>query len=142
MKRRLWLILIGGTVIEFSREYFEPRLQALPSAPAGWTRAADGTLDPTLRGLEEWPATWTATKAWRISYSGTPPITLSLYAMPWSPGSAWDAIQRWRPAPGRMAFAKGRYFGVAASPGADPSTLLRFVRGVIATLPPGAETIR
>jgi hypothetical protein len=41
-----------------------------------------------------------------------------------------------------MAFSKGRYFGVAVSHGADEATLIRFVHGVMATLPRGAETIR
>lgn len=50
MKRRLWLVLIAGAVIELSRGYFEPQLQALPSAPAGWTRTADGTLGRSVPG--------------------------------------------------------------------------------------------
>lgn len=62
--------------------------------------------------------------------------------MPYSPGSAWDAIQEWRPVQGAMAFAKGRYFGVAVSPDADRTTLGRFVRGVTATFPRASETIR
>lgn len=81
-------------------------------------------------------------KAWRAEYSGTPPVTLTLYAMPWSPGSAWDAIQEWRPVAGAMAFAKGRYFGVAVSHGVDQASLRRFVQGVTATLPPGGVSIR
>jgi len=106
MKRRLLLVLIGGAVIELSRGYFTPQLEALPAAPAGWTRVAETPLDPLPEGLDEWPGTWRALKAWRASYSGSESITLSLYAMPWSPGNAWDAIQRWRPRPGQVAFCQ------------------------------------
>lgn len=140
--KKLWPILIAVAVIEFTRGFFTPQLQALPSAPAGWTRVAQTAADPIPREIESWPATWRAANAMRATYTGAPPITLSLYAMPWSPGSAWDAIQRWRPVPGAMAFAKGRYFGVATAQGADQATLMRFVQGVLATLPQGGETIR
>jgi hypothetical protein len=140
--KRLWLVVIAAIVIELSRGYFTPPLEALPSAPAGWARVAQTAFNPVPHELQEWPETSHAVKAWRATYSGTSPITLTLYAMPWSPGSAWDAIQRWRPVPGAMAFAKSRYFGVAVSPGADQATLKRFVQGVLATLPRGAETIR
>ncbi len=140
--KRLWLVLVAGIVIESTRGYLTPPLEALPAAVAGWTRATETALDPVPRDMHEWPATWRAEKAWRATYSGEAPMELKLYAMPWSPGSAWDAIQRWRPAPGAMAFAKGRYFCVTISPGADQATLKRFVQGVLATLPRGAETIR
>ena len=137
--KRLWIILLAGIVIELSRGYFTPALQALPQAPAGWTRVTETALDPIPH---EWSETSHALKAWRATYSGTSQMTLTLYAMPWSPGSAWDAIQKWRPVPGAMAFSKGRYFGVAVSQGADEAALKRFVQGVMATLPRGGETIR
>ena len=140
--KRLWIVLVLGVVIELSRGYFTPRLEALPAKPDGWTLVTQTALDPVPAELKTWPERSRAVKVWRSTYNGTSPITITLYAMPWSPGSAWDAIQKWRPAPGTMAFAKGRYFGVAVSPGADQATLRRFVQTVTATLPPGAETIR
>jgi len=140
--KRLWIVLIAAIAIELSRGYFPPPVEALPEAPAGWTLVAQTALSPVPQDVQESPETSHAVKAWRASYSGVSPITLTLYAMPWSPGSAWDAIQRWRPAPGAMAFAKGRYFGVAVSPGADPATLKRFVQDVMATLPRGGEAVR
>jgi len=140
--KRLWIVLVLAAVIELSRGYFTPRLEALPAASDGWTLVAQAALAPVPADLQTWPETSRAVKAWRGTYSGASPITITLYAMPWSPGNAWDAIQRWRPAPGTMAFAKGRYFGVAVSPGADQATLRRFVQNFTAMLPPGAETIR
>jgi hypothetical protein len=137
--KRLWIVFLAGIAIELTQGYFPPGLQALPQAPAGWTRVTETALDPIS---QEWPETSHAAKAWRATYSGTSQITLTLYAMPWSPGSAWDAIQSWRPVPGAMAFSKGRHFGVAVSQGADRATLKRFVQGVTATLPRGAETVR
>ena len=137
--KRLWIVILAGIAIELTQGYFPPALQAPPLAPAGWTRVTQTALEPIPH---EWPETSHAVKAWRATYSGISEITLTLYAMPWSPGSAWDAIQRWRPVPGAMAFSKGRYFGVAASQGADEAALKRFVQAVLATLPRGAETIR
>jgi hypothetical protein len=137
--KRLWIVFLAGTVIELTQGYFPPGLQALPQAPAGWTRVTETALDPIPL---EWPETSHAVKAWRATYSGTSQIRLTLYAMPWSPGNAWDAIQKWRPVPGMMAFSKGRYFGVAASQGADQAALKRFVQGVMATLHRGGEAIR
>jgi hypothetical protein len=142
--RRLWIVLIAAVLIESTRGYFTPALQAVPQTPAGWTRVTQTALDPIPH---EWPETSHAVEAWRATYSATsqiktPQITLTIYAMPWSPGSAWDAIQRWRPVPGTIAFSKGRYFGVAVSQEADRATLKRFVEGVMATLPPGGESIQ
>lgn len=129
--KRTWVILLAAALIELTRGFFPPALQALPQSPAEWTRVTQTALDPGRAG-----------KAWRATYTGTSEITLTLYATPWPPGNSWDAIQRWRPAPGTMAFAKGRYFGAATSPGADQGELKRFVEGVTATLPRGAVSIR
>ena len=42
-------------------------------------------------------------------------------------GSAFDAFQKWTPAQsGKLAFYRGRYFGVVESPGAGRATLDRF----------------
>lgn len=89
--KRLWIILFTGVAIGFSQNYLTPALQALPEAPAGWTRVTETALNPIPH---EWPETSHAQKAWRATYSGKSQVTLTLYTMPWSPGSAWDAIQR------------------------------------------------
>jgi len=94
--RRLWIVLIAGVVIELSRGYFTPRLEALPAASDGWTLVAQTTLDPVPAELRTSPETSRAVKAWRGTYSGTSPMTITLYAM-----------------------QKARYFRVAVSPGAD-----------------------
>jgi len=140
--KRLWMVLALGMVIELSRGYFTPRLEALPVTSDGWTLVTQTALDPVPAELKTSAETSRAVKAWRGTYSGTSHVTITLYAMPWSPGNAWDAIQRWQPSPGTMAFAKGRYFGVAVSPGTDQATLKGFVQNFAAGLPPGAETIR
>ena len=140
--KRVWIILVAGAIIELSRGYFTPRLKALPAKPDGWTLVTQTAADPVPAELKTGPETSRAVKAWRATYNGPSLITITLYAMPWSPGSAWDAIQKWRPASGTMAFAKGRYFGVAVSPDADQATLKRFMQMVTSALPPGAETIR
>jgi hypothetical protein len=124
-----WLLPVATVLIEASQGLFAPQLMALPPAAAEWKLAEQAAIKPS-RGL----------KAWRATYEGLPPITLTLYLMPWSPGSAWDAIQEWRTVPGAMAFAKGRYFGVAQSPGAGQDDLKRFVQGVTAALPSGSVT--
>jgi hypothetical protein len=140
--KRLWIVLVAGVAIELSRGYFTPRLEALPIAADGWSRENQTAFDPVPPEIELWPETAHAVKAWKATYRGVAPVTFTLFALPWSPGSAWDAIQRWRPAPGTRAFAKGRYFGVVESPGADQETLKRFIDNVLTGLPAGAETVR
>jgi len=140
--KRLWIVLIAGIAIELSRGYFTPRLEALPITADGWSRESQIAFDPVPPEIERWPETSRAVKAWKATYRGVAPVTLTLFALPWSPGSAWDAIQRWRPAPGTRAFAKGRYFGVAESPAADQETLKRFIDNFLAGLPAGAATVR
>ncbi len=140
--KAFWLVVVGAAVIELSHGLFVAQLKALPPAPAGWKLVEQGTLNPSPREKPAWSGTSGALKAWRATYAGTPPMKLTLYRMPWSPGSAWDAIQEWRPRPGAMAFAKGSYFGVAESAGADQQTLRRFAQGVTAALPPGSETFQ
>lgn len=140
--KALWLIPMAAMAIEASNGLFAPQLNALPTAAAEWKLVEQTVIKPSSREQPAWSGTSGALKALRGTYSGAPPITLTLYLLPWSPGSAWDAIQQWRRLPGAMAFAQGRYFGVAQSPGADQGTLRRFVQGVTATLPPGGETFQ
>jgi hypothetical protein len=53
-------------------------------------------------------------------------MTLTVYDLPQWGGGAFDAWQKWQTQPGKMAFFKGRYFGVVESPAADLKTLDRF----------------
>jgi hypothetical protein len=140
--KALWLIPIAAVAIEASNGLFAPQLKALPPTAAEWKLVEQTALKPSSREQPAWGGTSGALKALRGTYSGAPSITLTLYLLPWSPGSAWDAIQQWHRLPGAMAFAKGRYFGVAQSPNADQGTLRRFVQGVTAALPPGSETFQ
>ena|ERR1700733_12544744 len=145
--KALWLLLVGAVVIELSHGLFAPRLNGLPPAPAEWKLVGQTVLQSSSPEVKVWNGTSGALKVWRASYggnppAGNPPMMLAVYQMPWSPGSAWDAIQEWRTHPGAMAFAKGSYSGVAESPGADQRTLKRFVQAVTRALPPGSETFQ
>jgi hypothetical protein len=67
-------------------------------------------------------------------------MRLTLFYMPGWPGAtAFDALQKWQILPGKMAFYKGRYFGVVESPKADRNALNRFTIAVESTLPAGGE---
>ncbi len=64
---------------------------------------------------------------------------MTVYEMP---RGGFDAIQQWSVTPGKMAFLKAGYFGVAESPGASQVELARFVHGVEMALPAGNEVLR
>lgn len=142
MKRRLWHVLIGAALIALFSGSFAPRLQALPTASAEWTLADQALLKPVPPELKTWRGTASAMRAWRATYRGTPAMTLTLYEMPRWPGGAFDALQQWRPQPGKMAFMKGTYFGVAESPDANQGVLTRFVHGIATAIPGRDETVR
>jgi hypothetical protein len=71
---------------------------------------------------------------WIARYQGQPDITLDLSEMS-STTAAFSAVQNWRPEPGKLAFYKGRFFGMAQSPAADQRTLNAFVTAFEKTLP-------
>jgi hypothetical protein len=123
-------------------------LAACSNAPVSVTlpqKAADATLAALAGPVASVPAGWTpwrgtpgAARAWRATYTGPPDIVLTLLEMPTS-AKAFDAFQMWQTQAGRMAFYKGRFFGVAESPGADMQALNRFLLQIEAVLPPGDE---
>lgn len=124
MTRRWWLMLtIAGAGCGPAREDSAP---ALPAQNGRWTLAGVATPVPDRVGA--------AKAAWRATYAGTPPVTLTVYGMP-SETNAFDALQRWRPAPGKLAFYKGRYFCIAESDGAAFPDLNAFTTGLQASLP-------
>jgi len=95
---------------------------------------------PVPAELRIWSGTTHARRACRAEYDGLPPMSLTIYYMPGWPGAtAFDALQRWRIQPGKMAFYKGPYFGVVESPQAGRNALNRFTVAVVSTLPGGAE---
>ena len=67
-------------------------------------------------------------------YDGTPPIQVHLEQKS-SQTTAFSAVQSWRPEPNKLAFYRGRIFGIVESPGADLRTLNRFVTAFEKTLP-------
>jgi hypothetical protein len=71
---------------------------------------------------------------WTAVYQGQPEMRLELRRM--SSGTmAFSAVQSWRAEAGKLAFYRGRYFGIASSPGADHATLNRFVAAVEKGIP-------
>jgi hypothetical protein len=94
-----------------------------PSAPALPKQAARWTLDSDAHPVAD--RVGAATTAWRWTFSGTPSMRLTGYAMP-SETSAFDALQKWRAEPGKLAFYYGRYFYLAESPGAGFKDLNEF----------------
>ena len=129
MKRFLHILIVAA-VVGLADLVFIPQSYSLPPAPAGWKLASHAVYKPVPAEFKQWRGTEGALRLWRAAYEGDPPIVLSLYQMPWSPGGAWDAIQKWRPQPGKLAFAKNHYFGVAEATNASPETLKRFVDSV------------
>jgi hypothetical protein len=141
--RRVWQIAIAVAVVGlFSGERFcaEEHALALPSDPAGWKLTAPQTcVKPVPADWRVWRGTAGAARACRAEYTGSPPMSLTIYDMPNEFASAFDAAQKWQPQPGKMAFFKGRYFGTVESPAADRFALERFVLAVESTLPAGNE---
>jgi hypothetical protein len=121
---------------------FSTQLQALPVSAAEWRLANQAVLKPVPPEWKMFRSGAYARKAWRGDYVGEPPLTVTIYEMPRYPAAGWSAIQQWRVQPGKMAFFKGGYFGIAESPRASSSELLRFVNAVCGALPAGNATIR
>ena len=67
-------------------------------------------------------------------YQGTPTITVELTEKS-STTIAFSTVQDWRPTSGKLAFYKGRFFGIAQSPTAGQRTLNKFVTAFEASLP-------
>jgi hypothetical protein len=69
-------------------------------------------------------------------YEGPARIDVTIYEMG-SPASAFELIQKWRSAEGRMAFYRDRYFGVVSAPQAGRGTLAAFTQSLERSLNPG-----
>lgn len=140
--KRLLQMLILMALVGLAPLLFIPRLYSLPPAPAEWKLATQAAYKPVPAEFKNWRGTEGALRVWRATYAGDPPIVFTVYEMPWSPGSAWDAIQKWRPQAGKLAFSKGNYFGVAEAANASLETLKRFVQSATADLPGRSENLR
>jgi hypothetical protein len=110
--------------------YVHPSV-SLPTGAGGWSlAAAQDCAKPVPAQLQIWRGISGASRVCRGVYRGSPEMTLTIYDLPrWGAG-AFDAWQKWQAQPGKMAFYKGRYFGVVESPGADMSTLDRFTTAI------------
>jgi len=145
LKRVSHVLLLGGALAVFSeqRSCAAPSL-ALPPTAAGWSMASPAhCAKPEPGELARWRGTGGARQVCSVAYTGSPGMIVAVYDMPESPGAtAFDAMQKWDRQPGKMAFFKGRYFGVVeSSPEADTETLSRFIIALEAAIPPasGAE---
>lgn len=103
-----------------------------PEGPPEFPRyAGDWTLES---GPDHTEAIAGAEGAWTGRYGGKPAMRLTICKMPSQTG-AFDAVQRWRAEPGKLAFYQGPYFGVAEAREADHATLNRFAAAIRAALP-------
>ena len=144
--KRLWHVVILGAAIAVSSEQRScaaPSL-ALPSNAAEWNLAApQNCVKPTPADLRIWRGTAGARRVCRAEYGNSLEMKLTIFDMPGWPGAtAFDAFQKWQTQPRKMAFYKGRCFGVVESPTADRNPLDRFTIAVEASLPPGDEARR
>jgi hypothetical protein len=141
--KRFWYLLFFGITISLCSEqrWFATSKVTLPQLAGDWKIEAPPTCArPVPANLRPWRGTAGALQVCSAKYSGSPEMTFTIYDMPESVGAtAFDAFQKWQRLTGKMAFYKGRYFGVVESPRADLNTLNRFAAAVVATLPPGAE---
>ena len=133
------LTLVIGCGPVFGLLFPRHELKGLPVAAAEWRLADQKILSPVPAELKNFRSGEWARKAWRGDYACARPMTVTVYGMP---AGGFDAIQQWRVTPGKMAFLKGGYFGIAESPGASQGELARFVRGVEAALPRGNDLLR
>jgi hypothetical protein len=109
-----------------------------PATAAEWKLAVRAVCGNTSAPHSQfWRGTSQARRVCQAEYAGSPSMRLTLFEMPeWAGATAFDAFQKWRPSqPGKMAFYKGRYFGVVESPQAGRAALDRFVVAVENTLP-------
>ena len=139
-KRASQVVLLGAALAVFSeqRSCAKPG-PALPLTVAGWNMASPAQCAKPQQGdLGGWRGTAGARQVCRAHYGGSPEMRLTLYGMPeWPGATAFDAMQNWDRQPGKMAFYKGRFFGVVeSSPEADMATLSRFIIALEAALPP------
>src|SRR5271157_2505617 len=129
-KRLVYVMVIGSAIgiLSEQRSCASPAL-TLPATVAEWKLAPlRDCAKPVPQRLRIWNGTLGARQACRAEYAGPVAVTFTLYDMPDTPGAtAFDALQKSRTEPGKMAFFKGHYFGVAESPAADMATLNRFV---------------
>lgn len=102
------------------------KVPVLPATAAEWT------LDPASYPGDQKPPQLTAT------YKGAPDITVRL-TQKGNQTLAFSDVQSWRAEPGKLAFYKGSWFGVAESAGADQRLLNRFVTAFQKQLPDSSQ---
>ena len=142
LKRLAYLCLLVTVIAIFSEQpSCATPIPALSPAAAEWKLSAPQICSTPLPAeLRIWQGISQARRVCRAGYDGSPPMSLTIYCMPGGPGgTAFDALQRWRIQPGKMAFYKGPYFGVVESPQDDRNALNRFTVAVVSALPGGAE---
>jgi hypothetical protein len=96
-----------------------------PQRAGAWTLAEPPRATQPVAG---------ARRAWEARYRGQPEIRVVLAEMR-AQASAFEAVQKRRPSAGQLTFYRGRYFGVAESPGAAQPALNRFVNAFQDAMP-------
>lgn len=141
-KRLAYLCIVGAVITVCSEQpsCATPNVVLSPTV-AEWTlRSPQDCVKPAPADLRIWGGTTQARRVCRAEYDGPAQMRLTLFYMPGGPGAtAFDALQRWKIQPGKMAFYKGRYFGVVESSQADRNALNRFTVAVTSKLPAGTE---
>ncbi len=109
MTRRAWL----ATALLLAACAKESRGPSLPEQlPGGWTRGV-------IEGMTA------AQPTVRATYSGSGKVTATVTEMA-AAGLAFEAVQKWRPEKGKLAFQKDRWFVVLESADLDAAQLNSF----------------
>lgn len=99
--------------------------------------------DGLLPDLPKWRGVARASRTCRAQYEGSLRIDVTLFVMPGGPGGgSFDAFQKWPPRqPGKLAFYRGRFFGIVEADGAAPDELDRFTTSLALVLVPGNDWV-
>jgi hypothetical protein len=133
LKHYLYFLIVAVAVGFCSEQrWFATSKLTLPPSAADWRiEGSPACAKPVPANLRPWRGTAGALQVCTARYIGSPAMTLTIFDMPGSVGAtAFDAFQKWQTQPGKLAFYKGRYFGVVESPNAGLSTLNRFTIAV------------
>ena len=129
MKRWFLRIALFGLLVGVASNFALPtqEMKSLPATAGGWRLLDQSVLQPVPAELLYFRGSPNARRAWRGTYAGDFPVTLTVYD---TPTGGFDIIQKWRVVEGMVAFAWGRNIGVAESPGASKEDLRRFILAV------------
>ena len=139
LKRAGFVLAVAAALtISEQRSRAIPEL-ALPESIAGWAIKAPQKCGPLAAAkVRVWRGTEAARRVCAAEYGGGPEFTVTVYSLPKFKG-AFDALQKWRSQPGKLAFFRGPYFCVVESAKADPQALDRFTLALQRAFGPGDQ---